>query len=260
MKAYNKDPNAREFVRFGFHPRIEHWLVIITFAVLTATGLPQKFSGMDWARWVVRAFHGLDTMRTIHRFTGWTMTVLAVEHVAIGIYLLVFRGRTAMVPRGKDFRDAIDYLKWCLGLSKSQPRMGRYDYRQKFEYWGLLMGSAIMIASGIILYFPLVVAKFMPGVVVAAAKVAHSTEALLALLTVITWHAYGAHFNPEVFPIDKSIFNGKIPRDRMLHEHPLEFEEWFGKEATEKAEAELHGEHHEEPADAPERDEKPEAA
>lgn len=242
MRAANKDPGAKEFVRFGWYPRFEHWMVILTFVALAATGLPQKFSDMGWARWAVGAFGGLDTMRAIHRFTGWAMTALAVEHLAIGIYLLVFRGRTAMVPRGKDFRDAIDYLKWCLGLAAKPPRMGRYDYRQKFEYWGLLMGSAIMIATGIILYFPLYVAKILPGVVVAAAKVAHSTEAMLALLTVITWHAYGAHFNPEVFPFDKSIFTGKIPRDRMLHEHPLEYEEWFGKEAAERAEAALHGE------------------
>jgi hypothetical protein len=33
---------------------------------------------------------------------------------------------------------------------------------------------------------------------------------------------YGAHFNPDVFPFDSSIFTGKISRERMEKEHPLE--------------------------------------
>jgi hypothetical protein len=30
------------------------------------------------------------------------------------------------------------------------------------------------------------------------------------------------HFSPEVFPLDTAIFTGKISRERMLHEHPIE--------------------------------------
>jgi formate dehydrogenase subunit gamma len=57
---------------------------------------------------------------------------------------------------------------------------------------------------------------------VPAAKVAHSSEGLMALLVVIVWHIYNAHLAPEVFPFDKSIFTGRISRERMEHEHPLE--------------------------------------
>ena len=38
------------------------------------------------------------------------------------------------------------------------PRFGRFDYRQKFEYWGLIFGSLVMVATGFILYFPIAVA------------------------------------------------------------------------------------------------------
>ncbi|MFI5323980.1 MAG: hypothetical protein ACHQ6U_10705, partial [Thermodesulfobacteriota bacterium] len=47
-------------------------------------------------------------------------------------------------------------------------------------------------------------------------------EALLAFLVIVIWHIYNAIFSPEVFPLDTSIFTGKISRERMLHEHPLE--------------------------------------
>ena len=66
----------------------------------------------------------------------------------------------------------------------------------------------------------------MPGQFIPAAKVAHSFEAMMALLTIIVWHLYGVHFNPETFPMDSSIFSGKISHERMMHEHPLEYRRW----------------------------------
>ena len=46
----------------------------------------------------------------------------------------------------------------------------------------------------------------------------------MAFLVVIIWHIYNAHFNPDVFPFDTTIFTGQISRERMEHEHPLELE------------------------------------
>ncbi|MGE5344930.1 MAG: hypothetical protein ACM3JH_03155, partial [Acidithiobacillales bacterium] len=49
-----------------------------------------------------------------------------------------------------------------------------------------------------------------------------SNEGLMAFLVVITWHIYNAHLSPDVFPFDTCIFTGRISRERMHHEHPLE--------------------------------------
>ena len=129
-----------------------------------------------------------------------------------------------MIPGRKDFVDAIKTLRYYLGASEEQARFDRFDYRQKFEYWGLVMGGLLMVATGMVLYFPLVVTRLLPGVAIPIAKVAHSNEGLMAFLVVITWHIYNAHLNPDVFPFDKTIFTGKISLDRMKHEHPLELE------------------------------------
>jgi formate dehydrogenase subunit gamma len=73
-----------------------------------------------------------------------------------------------------------------------------------------------------LLFAPALFTQLLPGVFIPAAKVAHSNEGLMAILVVLVWHIYNAHLNPDVFPFDTSIFTGKISRERMEKEHPLE--------------------------------------
>jgi len=215
MKSY--------LVRFSVRQRIEHILVMSLFVVLAATGFPQKFSDASWARTVLTSMGGVEIARVIHRAAGLGFALLAVVHIGTAIGLVVTgRSRPSMIPGRKDFPDAIKTLRYYLGASEEQARFDRFDYRQKFEYWGLVMGGLLMVLTGLILYAPLLATAFLPGVLIPIAKVAHSNEGLMAFLVVITWHIYNAHLNPDVFPFDSSIFTGRISRHRMEHEHPLE--------------------------------------
>lgn len=212
-------------VRFGRRHRIEHLLVIVTFVLLLLTGLPQKFHDTGWAVWLTGMLGGIDLVRAIHRATGIAFAALCVLHLTVAAYGVI-SGRTGatIMPRVQDFRDAIANLKYYVGLADRQPVFDRYDYRQKFEYWGMVIGSAVMIGSGFVLYFPLLFAQFLPGQFIPAAKAAHTYEAMMALLTIVIWHMYGAHLNPDCFPLDRSIFTGRISLRRMRHEHALEYQ------------------------------------
>lgn len=46
--------------------------------------------------------------------------------------------------------------------------------------------------------------------------------ALCPALAILALHMYCAHINPSTFPIDMTIFIGKITNNRMRGEHPLE--------------------------------------
>jgi cytochrome b subunit of formate dehydrogenase len=221
------------FVRFSVRQRVEHFTVMVLFTLLSVTGLPQKFFEHDLSAWILRMLGGVDRARSLHRLAGLLFTALAIVHLG-GLVAEVLRGRSrlSMVPSRKGFTDAIATLRYYLGVNDVHPRFDRFDYRQKFEYWGLILGAVVVISTGLILYWPVLVARFLPGELIPAAKVAHSNEGLLAFLVVILWHIYNAHFNPDVFPFDTSIFTGRISRERMAHEHPLELERLAGPEAT----------------------------
>lgn len=226
MSARRTARSGPEVERFSLAQRIEHFLLILTFNILVVTGLPQKYSTSGWGERLIALMGGIDQTRFIHR-------TVAVILIAQGIYhmVVVLAARKRPVRRHdmsitlKDLWDLIGDVRYLAGRSRERPRFGRFDYRQKFEYWAVVWGTVIMAVTGLVMWYPSFFTRWLPGVIVPAARVAHGGEALLALFAVILWHFYNAHFRPDIFPMDPAMFTGKIRAERMEREHPQEYEE-----------------------------------
>jgi len=217
------------YVRFVLSQRLEHIVLMISFTMLCLTGLPQRYAAAGWAQGILRLLGGIATARLIHHFFAIVLLAQALYHVIVvlGELIGVRPRRWSMLPGLKDVRDGLASLGHLLGLRKERPRYARFDWKQKIEYWAMVWGTVAMGVTGLILMFPVFATRFLPGVLVPAAKVMHSYEAVLAFLAIITWHFYNAHLAAGPFPLDTSIFTGKISRERMMEEHPLEYEEWM---------------------------------
>ncbi len=225
------------FVRFKSRQRVEHWILMVTFIALAVTGLAEKFYTSGWGDWLIMNMGGIAMTRLIHRSFGLIFAISIVYHFGCLVYTLGLQNQKAtMLPNMNDIRHIMNSLRYTFGFREKPIMYGRYDYRQKFEYWGIIFGGTIMTLTGIILVYPTAVTVIFPGQLVAAAREAHGNEAMLAVLTIIIWHLYDVMFKPSIFPADLSIFTGKISRKRMLEEHAGEYYEMMNKQEISKPE------------------------
>ena len=139
----------------------------------------------------------------------------------MGYSVFVMRDKMSMLPSLQDAKDGIQALFYNIGFVKEYPKMGRYTFEEKLEYWAFVWGAAVMGATGFLMWNPITSTHYLPGEFVPAAKAAHGGEAVLAVLAIIIWHIYGVHIKR----FNKAMFTGLQTEAEMLHEHPLELDE-----------------------------------
>ena len=170
--------------------------MVISFLVLTVTGLPQKFIYLNnrYLDDLIDLMGGIEAVRVVHRWAATVLMLATVYHLlAVAHRVLVRRVSLSMLPRYQDVVDALQAVRYNLGLAKERPRTDRYTWEEKVEYWSLLWGTIVMIATGFMLWNPIATARFLPGEFIPAAQVVHGGEALLAILAVLVWHFYSVH-------------------------------------------------------------------
>ncbi len=249
LKIERAQPAPEYFIRFTVGQRIEHIVIMLTFIGLTVTGLPQKFNDASLSVWVVNNLGGIDNVRFLHRVLACSLMAASFYHLA-KIGWTISRGRftPSMIPTPKDFMDVLQMLRYSVGLTSTKPLFDRYDYSEKFEYWGIVYGNMIMIATGLVLWFPTYVTRVLPGELIIldpgelipAAKEMHTGEALLALLVILVWHLYSVMLSPAHFPLNTSMFTGKISKHDLMEEHPLEYMRLTGATLEEVRSGESH--------------------
>lgn len=204
------------YQRFDRWQRTEHALLILSFTVLTITGLPQKYSLTYWGSWMIWLYGGIELTRVIHRIAAILLMLETIYHVVMVAHkVLVKRVRMTMLPGWQDVVHGFHAMAYNLRLAKTPPRMGRYTFGEKVEYWAVIWGTAIMVLTGFILWNPIATTTFFPGQWIPAAKAAHGGEALLAVLSILIWHVYNVHLKH----FNRSMFTGAISHHEMKTEH-----------------------------------------
>lgn len=220
-------------VRFNHFHRIMHVIVMISFLGLALTGLPLRYSESSWAHYLVNFIGGFESAGYLHRFFALVTFGYLIVHL---VYLFVFfkfktshpflsfiAGPESMVPGLKDLKDFANNVKWFVGFGP-KPQFERWTYWEKFDYWAVFWGVAMIGVSGLFLWFPTFFVYFFPGWVLNVATIVHSDEALLATGFIFIFHFIHAHLRGDKFPIDSVIFTGRVSEEEFKKERPGEFE------------------------------------
>jgi cytochrome b subunit of formate dehydrogenase/nitrate reductase gamma subunit len=215
--------------RFNVFHRFIHLVMMVTFIGLALTGLPIKYPSAFWAKGLISLWGGVKGAGIVHRwFAAVTFGYFLLHLLWVFYYRFVTKGNLlgpdSMIPSKKDFQDLFQHIAYFLGKG-DPPRFGRFTYWEKFDYWAVFWGIAFIGGSGFVLWFPEFLSRFLPGIFFNIAYTIHSDEALLAVGFIFIVHLYNAHFRASVFPMDKTIFTGKIDAKEMAERHPLEWED-----------------------------------
>jgi len=212
----------KTYLRFPLSRRIEHILLLSTFIILAGTGLPQKYPNSPISVFIAQSLGGIENLYKIHHFTTVIVMLAIVYHMlTIAYYVFVMRSKWSMMMFPQDIKDALQALFYNLGFAKTAPKMGRYTFEEKFEYWAFVWGYSVMAVTGFIMWNPVTAMKFIPGEFFPAARSAHGGEAVLAVLAIIVWHMY----HVRIKRTNNSIFTGNLSEEAMMEEHPLELED-----------------------------------
>jgi cytochrome b subunit of formate dehydrogenase len=219
--------------RFRTFDRNLHLVVITSFLGLATTGMILKFSYATWASVGARLLGGFEVAGWIHRVCA----VLTFAYFASHLWDMRRRrkqsgqtwwqyiaGPESMLLNKRDWREFVGSIKWFVGKGP-RPEYGRWTYWEKFDYFAVFWGVAVIGGTGMLLWWPTIFTHVLPGWALNVATTIHSDEALLAVGFIFTVHFFNTHFRPEKFPIDTVIFTGGIPLEEFKKDRPREYQE-----------------------------------
>lgn len=220
------EDRERYVERFSLNQRVQHVATMISMILLSVTGLALKYHDTWLGRAMIDLEGGFETRGVIHRAAALVLVGLAVYH----LFYLLFSRRghedlRRMAPSRRDLENIGVMIRNALsGEGNTRPPFGKFNIRQKIQYFGVILGTAIMILTGALLWFETQAMLVLPKWMIDVTMIVHGAEGLLIFLILFLWHLYNVHLNPESFPMSRVWITGRMPVSELKERHPLEYE------------------------------------
>ena len=228
-KATKGPQPPSRIVRFSRGELNQHWVLMITLTVLALTGIGLLFHDTWLGRALIAMEGGVESRGTIHRVFAVVLMALVAWHF---LHILFSdRGHRQLMdmrPRWRDVTDVVALLGYYLGLRDASPEFGRFTPMQKLQYWGAGIGSLMMIATGLALWFHTQTMTVAPKWLIDVITIVHGYEGLILFILLFGWHLYIVHLSPGNFPLQRTFLTGTISSERMWREHRAEYRAVFG--------------------------------
>jgi len=216
------------YVRFNWYHRLSHFVMMTTFIGCTLTGPPLKYSYDFWAQTLMAFWGGVHNAGLIHRVMAGFMVATFVVHALYLAYWIVIKranifGPDSIMFRKKDVADLLAMVKWFFDRGE-RPKFERFTFWEKFDWFAVFWGIAMIGTSGFALWFPTITGQLVSGIFLNVARIIHGDEAILAIGWILFVHLYNSHLRMNVFPMDPVIFTGKMPLEHLKHDKAAWYE------------------------------------
>lgn len=226
---------TRPILRMTGKQRFQHWLLLTSFIALVLTGFALKYPDS----WVATLLGGSEPFRRIsHRVAGVVLLAVGLLHLAyIALTGEGRQGLTDLLPRKKDLIDFLQSVRHYVGGGSSKPKFARFTYGEKAEYWAVVWGTLVMGLTGLMVWFKVEMFGFLPRWIIDVALAIHFYEAILATLAIVVWHFYNVIFDPDVYPLNWALVDGRVSEEYYKEEHELDYDRMMAAETEHWEEA-----------------------
>jgi cytochrome b subunit of formate dehydrogenase len=221
----NQKPKNR-IKRFTPVQRLFHLTLLVFFLIQGATGVARMYIETGFGQSLAACFGGYENALTIHTWVGVFLLLLFMGHLVYLFFNMDWKNFSrllnspdSLLPRWEDLGQFFQHVGWFLGINRA-PSFDRWGYWEKFDYWAVFWGMALMGGTGLLLAFPLAASHILPGWTLNVVFWIHRIEAMLAMGHVFTIHFFIGHLRRHNFPMDRAMFEGSVDLVATRHEKP----------------------------------------
>lgn len=211
--------SGEEVVRYSLNERLCHWLSGLSYVYCLISGLALY---SPYLYWLAVLLGGGATARFWHPFAGLIFLVAAVWMHKI------WRGDMSLTGQDKLWLKDVKY--YVENQDEKVPPQERFNGGQKLFYWVMFYCAFLLLASGLVMWFP----EYVPFRLSWIRSLAVITHEIVALITIGAFiiHVYmGVFMVPGGF---SGMVRGHVSRTWALTHHRLWYEKIAGKPAAGK--------------------------
>jgi len=206
--------NEPRVSRFSVAERVIHWLVALSFLYVALTGLaiwsPRLY-------WLAAVFGGGFTVRAWHPWAGLLFVVF---------FTAMFRNWRRQMRLDRDDRRWLRLShRYAVHDFAGLPEAGRFNAGQKSLFWMQAIFGLLLIASGIVIWWPAV----MPRLLREIAVLIHPTAAVISIGGIILHIYMGTAAVPGSF---RGMIQGWVTPGWAASHHPKWYREHVGSTGT----------------------------
>ena len=212
---------SKMILRTSFIDRACHWTVVISFFLVSLSGIALFFPTLQW---LTETFGTPQMGRILHPFFGLLIFVL--------LMFMFVRIEHHNIPDNHDiprFKGIVEVMK---GNEHKESEVGKYNPGQKMMFWSIMSLIFVLLVTGVIIWRPYF-SSYFPVSVVRWSLLVHATAAIVLI------HALLIHML-MAFWVKGSIegmVEGKVSRRWAKKHHPRWYREVEAAEANEENKA-----------------------